>query len=294
MRVVDPKNTPTKDLHQYLLAAVSPRPIALASTLDENGRVNLAPYSFFNCFSSNPPILVFSSNRRVSNNTTKDTLHNIERTKEVVIHSVNYPIVRQMTLSSIEYPADVNEFEKAGFTAIPSDLVKPPRVKESPVHMECKVRDIITLGESGGAGHLIICDMVRMHISEEIFDADGKINPHKLDMMGRMGRSYYVRASGDAVHRIYQPVMELGIGFDGLPSQDRESKILSGNELSQLANLTALPTEAELSTLREDEDVKKLLQSSDPKRAIHQYAKEILEKQEDRERVLGILMLLDS
>ena len=294
MRVVDPKNTPTKDLHQYLLAAVSPRPIALASTIDENGQVNLAPYSFFNCFSSNPPILVFSSNRRVKNNTTKDTLHNIERTKEVVIHSVTYPIVRQMTLSSIEYPSDMNEFEKAGFTAIPADLVKPPRVKESPVHMECKVRDIITLGESGGAGHLIICDMVRMHISEAIFDVDGKINPHKLDMMGRMGRSYYVRASGDAVHRIYQPVLELGIGFDGLPKRVRESKILSGNQLSQLANLMALPSEAELSVLREDENVRKLLEKDDSEKSLHQYAKDLIEKNGDRARALGVLMLLES
>lgn len=294
MRVVDPKNTPTKDLHQYLLAAVSPRPIALASTIDENGQVNLAPYSFFNCFSSNPPILVFSSNRRVKNNTTKDTLHNIERTREVVIHSVNYPIVRQMTLSSIEYSSDINEFEKAGFTAIPSDLVKPPRVKESPVHMECKVRDIITLGESGGAGHLIICDMVRMHINEEIFDTEGKIDPHKLDMMGRMGRSYYVRASGDAVHRIYQPVMALGIGFDGLPKSVVESKILNGNELSQLAKLTALPTDADLEKLRGEENVRKMLQGNDPEKSLHKYAKEMLNKEEDLNRVLSILMLLDA
>ncbi len=291
MRVIDPKQTPTKDLHQYLLAAVSPRPIALASTIDEAGRVNLAPYSFFNCFSSNPPILVFSSNRRVRDNTTKDTLHNIERTREVVIHSVNHEIVRQMTLSSIEYPAEVNEFDKAGFTAIPSDLVKPPRVKESPVHMECKVKDIIALGEHGGAGHLIICDMVRMHISEDIFDENGKINPHKLDMMGRMGRSYYVRASGDAVHRIYQPVLELGIGFDGLPKHVRESEVLSGNELSQLANLSALPTATELDTLRKEPLINLLLQKKEVKMALHQYAKDLLNKGEDRKRVLGVLML---
>jgi len=218
---IDPQNTPTADLHQYLLGSVSPRPICFASTVDSEGNPNLAPYSFFNVFSSNPPIAIFSSNRRVRDNTTKDTLHNIESTKEVVINVVNYDIVQQMTLASIEYPSTVNEFEKAGFTALKSELIKPLRVKESPVQMECKVKEIIPLGESGGAGNLIVCEVVLMHINETILDDEGKIDPHKIDLMGRMGRAFYCRASGDAVMKIHRPVNQIGIGIDALPESVR-------------------------------------------------------------------------
>ena len=219
MLVIDPKTTSTRDFHQYLLGAVAPRPIAFASTIDEDGTPNIAPYSFFNAFSSNPPVLVFSSNRKVTNNTTKDTLHNIEKTREVVINVVSYQIVRQMAVTSIEFPTGVSEFEKAGLTPIPSDLVKPFRVKESPVHMECTVKNIITLGEHGGAGHLIICDVVRMHVDENVVDENGRINPHKIDLMGRMGRAYYVRASGEAIHTIFQPVTRISIGYNQLPRE---------------------------------------------------------------------------
>ncbi|MCB0595813.1 MAG: flavin reductase family protein, partial [Phaeodactylibacter sp.] len=177
MRIIDPNTTSTEELHQYLVGTVAPRPIAFASTVDEEGRPNLAPYSFFNCFSSNPPILVFSSNRRVSNNTTKDTLHNVEKTGEVVINAVNFSIVRQMAVASMDYPQGVSEFEKAGLTPIPSDLVRPFRVKESPAQMECRVREILPMGEGGGAGHLIVCELLRLHISEEALDEDGRINP---------------------------------------------------------------------------------------------------------------------
>jgi flavin reductase (DIM6/NTAB) family NADH-FMN oxidoreductase RutF len=246
MRVIDPKNTPTRDLHQFLLGSVAPRPIAFASTVDEEGSHNLAPYSFFNAFSSNPPILVFSSNRRVVDNTTKDTLHNIQRTGEVVINVVNYDIVRQMAIASIQYPSEVSEFEKAGLTPVPSDLVKPPRVKESPAQMECKVKEIITLGEQGGAGHLIICEVVRMHVAEEVIDDKGRIDPHKMDLMGRMGRAYYVRCSGPAVKTIVQPVMQLAVGFDALPQKVRDSHVLTANNLGQLAGLLALPTKEEV------------------------------------------------
>jgi len=202
MKIVDPEKTSTKDFHQFLLGAVAPRPIAFASTVDENGNPNLAPYSFFNAFSSNPPVLVFSSNRRVSDNTTKDTLHNIEKTKEVVINVVSHSIVRQMAVSSISFPTEDSEFDKTGLTPIASDLVKPFRVKESPVQMECKVSEIIPLGEHGGAGHLIICNVVRMHVDENVLDDNNRIDPHKIDLMGRMGRAYYVRASGPAIHTI--------------------------------------------------------------------------------------------
>ena len=199
MLSIDPSKIPTKDLHQYILGAVSPRPIAFASTISTEGVPNLAPYSFFNAFSSNPPILIFSSNRRVSNNTTKDTLKNVEDTGEVVINVVPHAIVRQMALASIEYGPEVNEFVKSGLTPLPSECVRPFRVAESPVQMECTVERILPLGEGGGAGNLIICRIVRMHISESVLNEKGRIDPHKIDLMGRMGRFYYVRASGAAV-----------------------------------------------------------------------------------------------
>lgn len=239
--IVDPEKIATKDLHQLLVGSVAPRPIAFVSTVDENGVSNLAPYSFFNVFSSNPPIAVFSSNRRVSNNSTKDTLHNIEQTKECVINVVSYNIVRQMALTSIDYPPTVDEFEKAGFTKSEADVVRPYRVKESPVNMECKVKDIIPLGEEGGAGHLILCRIVRMHVSNDILDSDGKIDPHKIDLMGRMGRAFYTRASGEAIHKIFQPFNVLGVGFDSLPDHIKKSPILTGNEIAEIAALPVLP-----------------------------------------------------
>lgn len=240
-RIIDPKTTATKDLHQYLLGSVSPRPIAFVSTKDADGNDNLAPYSFFNAFSSNPPILVFSSNRRVRDNTTKDTLQNIIDRREAVINMVNYDIVKQMAITSVEYPAGTSEFEKAGLTPIDSVTVDVSRVEESPVNMECKVKEIIPLGDQGGAGHLIICEVTLMHINESVLDGD-RINPHKIDLMGRMGRSYYVRASGEAVHTIYQSVADLPIGYDGLPDSIKYSTVLSGSEIAELARITAKPT----------------------------------------------------
>jgi len=284
MLVIDPKTTPTRDLHQFLLGSVAPRPIAFASTIDKEGRANLAPYSFFNAFSSNPPILVFSSNRRVTDNTTKDTLQNIRGTGEVVINVVNYNIVRQMAVASIQFPSEVSEFEKTGLIPLASDLVTPFRVKESPVQMECRVKDILTLGEQGGAGHLIICEVLRMHIAEEVVDENNRINPHKIDLMGRMGRSYYVRASGAAIHTLVQPVTQLSIGYDRLPGSIRTSKILSGNNIGQLAGLEAVPEETTILELREsDARVKEILNSSNPLEGLHRYAREVLE-QDDRER----------
>lgn len=239
--IIDPKNIAVKDLHQFIVGAVAPRPIAFVSTMDENGVPNLAPYSFFNAFSSNPPILVFSSNRRVGNNTTKDTLHNVQVTRQCVIQVVTHDIVRQMALSSVDYPADVDEFKKAGFTPLPSIHVKPFRVKESPIQMECEVQDIITLGDHGGAGHLVICKVLCMHVDERVLDENERIDPDKLDLMGRLGRAYYTRASGAAVETIYQPFNEIGIGFDQLPAAIRHSSILTGNEIAEFAALTIAP-----------------------------------------------------
>jgi flavin reductase (DIM6/NTAB) family NADH-FMN oxidoreductase RutF len=241
-RTIVPGTVTTAEMHQFLLAAVAPRPIAFVSTVDENGVPNLAPYSFFNAFSSNPPIIIFSSNRRVRDNTTKDTLHNVTTTREAVINMVSHSIVHQAAVASCEYPNEVSEFVKAGLTPIPSEIVKPFRVAESPVQMECVVKDIISLGEHGGAGNLIMCEVVRFHVNENVLDERGKIDQNKIDLMGRMGRIAYVRASGDAIINIAQPVEPLGMGFDGLPAALRNSKTLTGNDLGMLAGKPDLPT----------------------------------------------------
>jgi len=279
MITIDPKQTPASDLHQYLLGAVAPRPIAFASTMDENGVANLAPYSFFNAFSSNPPLLIFSSNRRVSNNTTKDTLHNVEATGEVVINVVNYNIVRQVAVSSVEFPADVSEFEKSGLTPIPSELVKPFRVQESPVQMECRVKQIISLGTEGGAGNLILCEVLLIHIDERVLDEKNRINPHKIDLMGRMGRAYYVRASGEAIHTVFQPYLPVCLGFDQLPAKVRNSKILTGNNLGQLAGLVEAPEPAAIEALRGETYILEALRSNMPLEELHRLAQKELAKE---------------
>lgn len=244
MRTITPGTIPTKDLHQFILGCVAPRPIAWVSTLDEQGRPNLAPYSFFNAFSSNPPIVVFSSNRKVSDNTTKDTLYNIKATGEAVINMVNYNLVRKMALTSVEFPSGISEFSQAGLTALASEEVKPFRVLESPAHLECRVKEVITLGDQGGAGHLVICNVVKLHIDEDVMDGD-RIDPHKIDLMGRMGRAYYARASGSAIQTIYQPVVTKVIGYDALPSKVRKSTVLSANNIGALSALNFWPQKLE-------------------------------------------------
>ncbi len=290
----DPKEIATRDLHQYLLGSVAPRPIAFASTVDKDGTPNLAPYSFFNAFSSNPPILVFSSNRKVVDNTTKDTLHNVRETGEVVINVVNYNIVRQMAVTSVSFPTEVSEFAKAGLTPVPSTVVRPFRVKESPVQMECKVRDIITLGDQGGAGHLIICDVVHMHISESVIDERNRIDPHKIDLMGRLGRAYYVRASGEAIKTIVQPVMQLTIGYDQLPESIRNSNILSANNLGQLSGIPALPDDEVVESFKTNETISAILNGTEARLQLHQYAKELLDNSDDRESAIKALMIADQ
>jgi flavin reductase (DIM6/NTAB) family NADH-FMN oxidoreductase RutF len=245
MLSLDPKELPQPKLHQYLLGAIGPRPIAFASTLDEQGRPNLAPYSFFNVFSSNPPILIFSPARRGRDNTTKHTLENALINRECVINIVNYPMVEQMSLASTEYPEGVSEFEKAGLTPIASEVVKPFRVKEAPVQFECKINDVVALGNQGGAGNLVICEVVRIHISESILDEDGRISPIKIDQVARMGGHFYTRAN-QGLFQLPQPMTQVGIGFDQLPSDVRTSKVLTGNELAQLAGVESLPNETEV------------------------------------------------
>ena len=279
MLSIDPTQIATKDLHQYILSAVAPRPIAFASTISVDGAPNLAPYSFFNAFSSNPPILIFSSNRRVSNNTTKDTLKNVQDTGEVVINVVSHRISRQMAVASIEYAPEIDEFKKAGFTPLPSVRVRPFRVAESPVQMECVVDKILPLGDDGGAGNLIFCKIVMMHIAEEILNEKGRIDPDKIDLMGRMGRFYYVRASGAAIEEIVQEVSKIGIGFDGLPAAIRHSKVLTGNNLGQLAGMPALPSHQEaMALMGNDLRLQNALASNDPQRELHIYAKEVLDQ----------------
>ena len=240
MKTIDPKAVSTAALHGYMLGAVTPRPIAFASTIDSAGNVNLSPFSFFNVFSANPPIMIFSPARRGRDNTTKHTYENVLQVKEVVINIVNYDIVQQMSLSSTEYGKGVNEFEKAGLTPLASQTIKPPRVAESPVQFECRVNEVISLGTEGGAGNLVICEVLKMHINEAILDADGKIDPVKLDAVSRMGGNWYGRAK-QGMFEVPKPLSRLGIGFDQLPEAIRTSKLLTGNDLAMLANVEVLP-----------------------------------------------------
>jgi len=243
MTSFEPKDLSVGKLHGYLLSAVAPRPIAFASTIDADGNPNLSPFSFFNVFSANPPIMIFSPARRVRDNTTKHTLENAEYAKEVVINVVNYDLVQQASLSSTEYPKGVNEFEKAGLTMLESDIVKPMRVAESPVQFECKVKEIVKLGTEGGAGNLIICEVVKLHIANEVLNEDGTINQEQLDLVARAGGSYYSRAK-KGFFEIPKPISTLGIGVDAMPEHVKNSMILTGNDLGVLGNVEALPTTA--------------------------------------------------
>lgn len=261
-----PKDLETPKLHSYLLSAVAPRPIAFASTVDKDGRPNLSPFSFFNVFSANPPILIFSPARRVRGNTTKHTLENAEATKEVVINVVNYDIVQQMSLSSTEYPEGVNEFEKAGLTMLKSDVVKPFRVAESPIQMECKVNEVVKLGTEGGAGNLIICEVVKMHINDEVLDENGAIDQVKLDLVSRAGGSFYSRAKS-GFFEIPKPLSTLGIGVDALPEHVRNSNILTGNDLGLLANVETLPTEDAILAFKEEHNLAEISQEDKHKKA---------------------------
>lgn len=298
MRCITPGEIETKDLHQFILGAVAPRPIAFVSTIDDKGVANIAPYSFFNAFSSNPPVLVFSSNRRVADNTTKDTLHNVELNQEVVVNVVNYDIVRQMALASISYPSDISEFEKSGLTPIPSEEVKPFRIKESPAHFECKVSEIITLGEHGGAGHLIICNVLKMHVSEEVIDDNNRINPHKIDLVGRMGRSHYVRASGANIFDVYQSVLKPALGFDQLPPHILNSNVLTGNDIAQLAGLYEFPEDSLIQELLMSEAVQNVLISSEAPDdtmldGLHKLVKDALSEGK-AEKAFGLAMLFEA
>lgn len=279
MLTIDPKEIAPAKLQGYLQGAIAPRPIAFASTIDENGNPNLSPFSFFNVFSSNPPILVFSPARRVRNNTVKHTLINSENTREVVINVVNYDIVQQMSLSSTEYPDGVNEFEKAGLTMLKSDLVKPFRVAESPVQFECKVNDVIALGDQGGAGNLVICEVVKIHINEAVLDENGVIDQHKVDLVARCGGNWYSRAN-QGLFEVEKPLSTLGIGVDNIPDFVKESTIFNGNDLGKLGNIETIPSDEEIAIfVTENFSVKAVLSSDDDEQRM-ELAKKFLDNNE--------------
>ncbi len=272
---ISPKDISTGQLHGYLLAAVSPRPICFASTVDNEGNVNLSPFSFFNVFSAKPPIMVFSPARRVRGNTTKHTLENVLQTNEVVINIVNYEMVQQTSLASTEYEKGVNEFIKAGFTEIASDLIKPPRVAEAPVQFECKVNDVISLGSEGGAGNLVICEVLKLHLHENILDENGNIDPMKIDTVARMGGNWYSRAK-EGIFEVPKPISTLGMGFDKLPEAIRKSKILTGNDLGMLGNVENFPSREEIGIFMKSSEENMKLVSHGSSEAIHKKAQQML------------------
>ncbi len=235
------KDLSPADVQNYLQHAVAPRPICFASTIDKEGNVNLSPFSFFNLFSSNPPIVIFSPSRRVRDNSTKHTLQNVMEVPEVVINMVDYDMVQQMSLASCDFAKEDNEFIKAGFTPENASLVKPPMVKESKVKLECKVLEIKVLGTEGGAGNLVICEVLRMHIDESILDSDNRINQTKYNLVARLGGDWYCKISDENLFKVAKPNIKISIGIDVLPAAIRNSKILTGNNLGQLANVNALP-----------------------------------------------------
>ena len=255
MLSIDTSKEKTSTVHSYLVGAVGPRPIAFASTVDKEGNPNLSPFSFFNCFSGNPPILVFSPARSGRTGHTKNTFDNMKEVPEVVINVVNYALVQQASLSSTEYAKGVNEFVKAGLTPVASEKIRPFRVKESPVQMECEVQQIIELGQHAGAGNLLICKVLLIHLRENILDEKGHIDQHKIDLVGRLGGNWYTRASGNALFEVEKPIAKKGIGVDSIPDPIRRSHFLSGNHLGQLGNVESIPSNEEVEHFKEKESL---------------------------------------
>lgn len=286
MVTIDPKSITVQKLQGYLQGTVSPRPIAFVSSMDSNGLVNLSPFSFFNMFSTNPPILVFSPSRRVRDNSTKHTLQNVLEVPEVVINIVSYDMVEKTSLASCDFPKGTSEFVKAGFTELTSVKVRPPRVAESPVSFECKVNQVIPLGSEGGAGNLVLCEVLLMHAKEEIFDTDGNINPNKVDAVARMGADYYCRAFGENIFTVPKPNEKIGIGFDQIPEHIRNSRVLTGNDLGRLGNIEKLPDAESIKVFKSNSDW--LISSRNGVESIHRLAKQYLRdgKVEDAWKVL--------
>ena len=278
--ILDLKNITTVERQHYLQHVVAPRPICFASTIDKEGNVNLSPFSFFNMFSSNPPIVIFSPSRRVRNNTTKHTLHNVMEVPEVVINMVTYDMVHQTSLASCEFPKGVNEFVKSGFTAEPATLVKPPMVKESKVKMECVVQEIKSLGTEGGAGNLVICEVLRMHIDDSLLNENKKMDQRKIHHVARLGADWYCVVNESSLFHVQKPNTELGVGVDALPATIRNSNILTGNDLGQLANVQEFPA---IDPSYDDPHLKQIVQyySNSPEemeKELHAYSKKLLQE----------------
>lgn len=268
-------------LQNYLQYAIAPRPICFASTIDAAGNINLSPFSFFNMFSTNPPICIFSPARRVRDNTTKHTLENVLEVKECVINIVDYAMVQQMSLASTEYAKGVNEFEKAGFSMLESHLVKPPRVAEAPVQLECIVNQVIPLGEQNGAGNLILAEIKLIHIKEEILDSEGKIDQAKIDLVARLGGDWYCRVTPESLFKVAKPLTTLGIGVNALPISVRNSKVLTGNDLGMLGNVENLPSAEEIDAIQWNSNVKDILDATigdatNRERELHELAHQLL------------------
>ena len=268
-------------LQNYLQYAIAPRPICFASTIDVAGNINLSPFSFFNLFSANPPVCIFSPARRVRDNTTKHTLQNVLEVKECVINIVDYAMVQQTSLASTEYGKGVNEFEKAGFTMLPSQLVKPPRVAEAPVQLECIVTQVIPLGDKNGAGNLVLAEIKLIHIKEEILDSEGKIDQAKIDLVARLGGDWYCRVTPENLFKVAKPLTILGIGVDALPASVRNSTVLTGNDLGMLGNIENLPTAEEIDAMQGNSNVKEILDATigdaqNRERELHELAHQFL------------------
>ena len=282
MKTIDPNSLSTAELHGYLLGAIAPRPIAFASTIDEQGRPNLAPFSFFNVFSANPPILIFSPARRGRDNTTKHTYENVLKVREVVINVVSYSLVQQCSLASTEYDEGVNEFVKSGLTELPSEIVQPPRIKESPVQFECVVKEVIELGEEGGAGNLVMAEVVKIHINEEVLNEQGKIDPIAIDLVGRCGGDFYSRCNAESMFEVPKPIRNKGIGVDQIPEDIRLSKVLTGNDLGMLGNVELLPNETDVNEYKLMELSELFIELEDHQsaleEALHHKAKELLKE----------------
>ncbi|HRF82194.1 MAG TPA: flavin reductase family protein [Flavobacteriales bacterium] len=280
MKSLGPANLAIPELHSYLVGAIGPRPVAFASTVDADGRPNLSPFSFFNVFGANPPLLIFSPARRGRDNTTKHSYHNVKAVPEVVINVVTYSMVHQTSLASTEFAEGVNEFVKSGFTPIASEKVRPFRVKESPVQFECVVKQVIETGTGGGAGNLVICEVVMIHVNEHVLDANGRIDQRKIDLVGRMGGHFYARAHGDALFELAQPNTNIGVGVDNLPPEARNSHILTGNDLGKLGVVSSIPDETAVNEYKltelSDIFIAHKDQPSTLLNALHQHAHDLL------------------
>ena len=283
--ILDLKDLKTAEKQYYLQHVVAPRPVCFASTIDKAGNVNLSPFSFFNLFSSNPPIVIFSPSRRVRDNSIKHTLENVMEVPEVVINIVTYEMVHQVSLASCEYPKEMNEFEKAGFTSEPATTVKPPMVKESKVKMECNVIEIKPLGTEGGAGNLVICEVIRIHIDDSLLDENKKIDQRKIHHIARLGGDWYSKVDETNLFMVPKPNTELGIGVDALPESIRNSDILTGNDLGHLANVREMPI---IEPSFDDTHLKNIIQyyslnPDDMEKELHAYAKKLLAEGKVRE-----------